>query len=156
MIDPQGQANKWIRNMESEAGLLVIKLTQSDYLRTLENAIQFGKPVLCENVLETLDPALEPLLVKQTFKQGGVEVIRLGDATIEYSADFKFYMTTKLRNPHYLRGAAGQGDAAQLHDHAGGPRGPAARHRRRQGGPTSRRRAASCRSRGEQEAAQGD
>ena len=102
MIDPQGQANKWIKNMENEAGLLIIKLTQSDYLRTLENAIQFGKPVLCENVLETLDPALEPLLVKQTFKSGGVECMRLGDATIEYSKDFKFYLTTKLRNPHYL------------------------------------------------------
>ena len=58
--------------------------------------------VLCENVLEALDPALEPLLVKQTFKSGGVECIRLGDATIEYQADFKFYLTTKLRNPHYL------------------------------------------------------
>merc|ERR1719171_2892288 len=86
----------------AEAGLLIIKLTQADYLRTLENAIQFGKPVLCENVLEALDPALEPLLVKQTFKQGGVECIRLGDATIEYSKEFKFYITTKLRNPHYL------------------------------------------------------
>ena len=45
--------------MEQEQGLLIIKLTQSDYLRTLENAIQFGKPVLCENVLEqvsTLSP----------------------------------------------------------------------------------------------------
>ena len=102
MIDPQGQANKWIKNMEEQAGLLIIKLTQSDYLRTLENAIQFGKPVMCENVLEALDPALEPLLVKQTFKSGGVECIRLGDATIEYQADFKFYITTKLRNPHYL------------------------------------------------------
>ena len=28
--------------------------------------------------------------------------IRLGDSTIEYSQDFKFYITTKLRNPHYL------------------------------------------------------
>jgi len=102
MIDPQGQANKWIKNMEHDSGLLIIKLTQSDYLRTLENAIQFGKPVLCENVLEQLDPALEPLLVKQTFKSGGVECIRLGDATIEYQSDFKFYITTKLRNPHYL------------------------------------------------------
>ena len=89
--------------MEADNGLLIIKLTQSDYLRTLENAIQFGKPVLCENVLEALDPALEPLLVKQTFKSGGVECIRLGDATIEYQADFKFYLTTKLRNPHYVR-----------------------------------------------------
>jgi len=30
MIDPQGQANKWIRKKEAEAGLLVIKLTQGE------------------------------------------------------------------------------------------------------------------------------
>merc|ERR1719473_2139141 len=29
-------------------------------------------------------------------------MIKLGEATIEYSPKFKFYMTTKLRNPHYL------------------------------------------------------
>lgn len=163
----QGLANKWIRNMEKESGLLVVKLTDANYLRTLENAIQFGKPVLMENVMETLDASLEPLLQKQTFKQGGecwgvggtrfeegggdeiggevgrvshVQVdsgwdvsgampdvfasprplnafpppqsplfpslqgalcIKLGDATVEYSDDFKFYITTKLRNPHY-------------------------------------------------------
>lgn len=33
---------------------------------------------------------------------GGVEMIRLGENTIEYSKDFRFYITTKLRNPHYL------------------------------------------------------
>ena len=45
---------------------------------------------------------LEPLLLKQTFKQGGAVCIKLGDATIEYSKDFRFYITTKLPNPHYL------------------------------------------------------
>ena len=33
--------------------------------------------------------------------QGGTMCIRLGDSTIEYSEKFKFYITTKLRNPHY-------------------------------------------------------
>ena len=28
--------------------------------------------------------------------------IRLGETVIEYSSDFRFYITTKLRNPHYL------------------------------------------------------
>ena len=51
---------------------------------------------------EELDPMLEPLLLKQTFKQGGAMCIKLGDSTIEYSQDFRFYITTKLRNPHYL------------------------------------------------------
>ncbi|MGH0123656.1 UNVERIFIED_CONTAM: hypothetical protein FKN15_012796 [Acipenser sinensis] len=102
MIDPQGQANKWVKNSEKESNLSVIKLTDSDYMRTLENCIQFGTPLLLENVGEELDPSLEPLLLKQTFKQGGVECIRLGENVIEYSSDFRFYITTKLRNPHYL------------------------------------------------------
>lgn len=45
MIDPQGQANKWVKNMEKSNNLGVIRLTQSDYVRLLENAIQFGQPV---------------------------------------------------------------------------------------------------------------
>jgi dynein heavy chain len=102
MIDPQGQANKWIKNMEKGNNLAVVKLTDSDYVRTLENAVQFGTPVLLENVGEQLDPVLEPILLKQTFKQGGINCIRLGDATVEYSPEFRFYITTKLRNPHYL------------------------------------------------------
>ena len=61
-------ANKWIRAMDKDAGLLVVKLTDGNYLRTLENAIQFGKPVLLENVMEVLDASLEPLLQKQTFR----------------------------------------------------------------------------------------
>jgi len=32
----------------------------------------------------------------------GVEYLKLGDNVIEYSHDFRLYMTTRLRNPHYL------------------------------------------------------
>ena len=32
----------------------------------------------------------------------GVDMIRLGENVIEYNKDFRFYITTKLRNPHYL------------------------------------------------------
>ncbi|RUS78759.1 hypothetical protein EGW08_013475 [Elysia chlorotica] len=100
-IDPQGQANKWIKNMEREAGLDVIKLSDKDFLRSLENAVRFGKPCLLENISTELDPALEPILLRQTYKLQGSTVIKLGDAVIPYHNDFKFYMTTKLPNPHY-------------------------------------------------------
>ncbi|KAM7353017.1 dynein heavy chain at 36C isoform 1-T1 [Cochliomyia hominivorax] len=102
MIDPQGQANKWIKNLEKNNRLCVIRLNQPDYTRVLENAIQFGLPVLLENIGEELDPLLESILLKQLFKQGGTLCIKLGDSVIEYNHNFKFYMTTKLRNPHYL------------------------------------------------------
>jgi dynein heavy chain len=100
-IDPQGQANKWVKNLEKDKGLDVLKLTDKDFLRSLENAVRFGKPCLLENVGEELDPALEPILLKQTFKQAGSLVIKLGDSVIPYHDDFKFYITTKLPNPHY-------------------------------------------------------
>nr|XP_060479238.1 dynein axonemal heavy chain 6 [Panthera onca] len=102
MIDPQDQANRWIRNKESKSGLKIIKLTDTNFLRTLENSIRLGLPVLLEELRETLDPALEPILLKQTFMSGGRLLIRLGDSDIDYDKNFRFYMTTKLPNPHYL------------------------------------------------------
>ncbi len=45
MIDPQGQANKWVKNMEKANNLHLIKLSDADFVRTLENCIQFGTPV---------------------------------------------------------------------------------------------------------------
>ncbi|KAH0630033.1 hypothetical protein JD844_012597 [Phrynosoma platyrhinos] len=112
-IDPQGQANKWIKNLEKDSGLDTSKLSDRDFLRTLENAIRFGKPFLLENVGEELDPALEPVLLKQnvihfnlfsnaqTYKQQGSTVLKLGDTVIPYHDDFKMYITTNLPNPHY-------------------------------------------------------
>lgn len=47
------------------APLQVIKLTEKAFLRTLENGIRYGAPVLLENVKEELDPGLEPVLLKQ-------------------------------------------------------------------------------------------
>lgn len=102
LIDPQGQANKWIKNLERENKLGVLKLSDPNYLRALENAIQFGSPILIENVGEELDPILEPVLQKLTFRQQGVDYIKLGDNVIEYSKDFRLYITTSYRNPHYL------------------------------------------------------
>ncbi|XP_044079595.1 dynein axonemal heavy chain 1 isoform X1 [Siniperca chuatsi] len=100
-IDPQGQANTWIKNMERDNGLEVMKLSDRDFLRSLENAIRFGKPCLLENVGEELDPALEPVLLQQTFKQQGSTMLKLGDSVIPYHEGFKMYITTKLPNPHY-------------------------------------------------------
>ncbi|CAF3110570.1 unnamed protein product [Rotaria sp. Silwood2] len=102
IIDPQEQANRWIKNKEKENALKIIKMTDGHFLRILENCVRIGMPLLLEDIGETLDPALEPILLKQTFMSGGRLLIRLGDSDIEYDSNFKFYMTTKLSNPHYL------------------------------------------------------
>uniref|UniRef100_G1RF97 Dynein axonemal heavy chain 2 n=1 Tax=Nomascus leucogenys TaxID=61853 RepID=G1RF97_NOMLE len=96
MIDPQAQALKWIKNMEGGQGLKIIDLQMSDYLRILENAIQFGYPVLLQNVQEYLDPTLNPVLNKSVARIV-VAVMHI----VEYNNNFRFYITTKLSNPHY-------------------------------------------------------
>lgn len=45
LIDPQGQASKWIKNMEKKNNLVVVKLTDSDFVKRLEGCIQSGTPV---------------------------------------------------------------------------------------------------------------
>ena len=69
MIDPQNQANRWIKNMEKQNGLQVIKQSESNIMRKLENCIQFGQPLLIEDIEEEIDPLLDPVLLKLTFKQ---------------------------------------------------------------------------------------
>ncbi|PRP88057.1 dynein heavy chain 6, axonemal-like [Planoprotostelium fungivorum] len=102
MIDPQGQANRWIRNMESRNSLKILKPSEPNFMRTLEGAIRTGQPVLIEELGELLDPSLEPVLMRQTFKQGGRHMLRLGDVDVDYDKNFRLYMTTKLPNPHFL------------------------------------------------------
>lgn len=67
MIDPQSQANKFIKNFgngAAENGLDILKMSDVNLLRGLEMAIQLGRWCLVENVGEELDPALEPILLK--------------------------------------------------------------------------------------------
>jgi len=61
-----------------------------------------GSPVLLENIDETLDPSLEPILSKSITKNSGQLEIKVGDKVVPYDPNFRLYITTKLSNPHYL------------------------------------------------------
>jgi dynein heavy chain len=113
MIDPQGQASRWVKNMEGSlkaigesqlqrGRLSLAKATDPAMGRRLEQCISLGLPLLLEGLSEEVDPLLEPLLDMQTTKTAGGLTIRLGDADLDYSPDFQLYMTTKLFNPHFL------------------------------------------------------
>jgi dynein heavy chain len=88
--------------MEKEFNMVIIKPNTKKYGIKLEAAIQNGIPMLMENVQDTLDPALDPVLLKNIFKKGNTTYLQMGEKTLEYSDDFRFWMTTKLRNPHYM------------------------------------------------------
>lgn len=103
MIDPQNQANKYIKNMgrENAEGIDILKISDPNLMRTLELAVQFGKWVLLENVGKELDPSLDPILNQQIVKQGTSYQITIGDKQLSYNEKFKLYMTTTMPNPHY-------------------------------------------------------
>ena len=102
MIDPQNQAKTWIRNLEKQNNLKLVKLDDPNLLRVLETGIRNGNPVLIQDIEEQLDPSIDPILNKATFSQGGRLLIHLGDSDIDYDPSFRFYISTKLSNPHYL------------------------------------------------------
>ncbi|CDJ66341.1 Dynein heavy chain 3, axonemal, related [Eimeria necatrix] len=103
MIDPQSQANRFIKRSAraTEIGFEVFKLSDAAFMRELELSIQLGKWVLIENVSETLDPALDPVLLQQKTKSGSGYCIRLGEKPIPWGPSFKLFMTTKLPNPKF-------------------------------------------------------
>ena len=106
LVDPQGQANRYIKSMGKDKsfsanGIDTTKLSDKNFLRTLENGIRLGKWVVLENIAEELDAALEPILLQQKFKLNRQDHIKIGDNNVPYDDGFRFFMTTKLPNPHY-------------------------------------------------------
>ncbi|RNC31006.1 dynein heavy chain, partial [Trypanosoma cruzi] len=55
-----------------------------------------------ENVEETVDATLDPVLLCQTYRSQGRLLLKLGDTELDYDPSFRLYMTSKLSNPHYL------------------------------------------------------
>lgn len=47
------------------------KLSNPRFLKVIEVCLPAGNPVLMENIAETLDPSLEPLLTKNILKVNG-------------------------------------------------------------------------------------
>lgn len=83
-VDPQRQANKWIRRAESTNHLKVVKLSQNDYFRVLNDCLDTSTPILIEDIGDTLDSVLDPILCRRNDGNG-----------------FRLYMTCNRRHPSY-------------------------------------------------------
>ena len=51
---------------------------------------------LIQDVLEEIDPTLEPVLAKSFIKRGNAILNKLGDKEVDYNPDFRLYVTTKM------------------------------------------------------------
>ena len=102
-IDPQQQANRWIKMQLKDTDYATYRFFKTpNFLREVSGCVRNGKPILIEDIEEGIDPAIDPLLLKQQFiADGGIKQIKLGDSTQDYDDDFRLFMTTKMANPHY-------------------------------------------------------
>ncbi|GCB64021.1 hypothetical protein scyTo_0000226, partial [Scyliorhinus torazame] len=98
MIDPQQQGIKWIRNKYGSE-LSIVRIGQKGYLDIIEHALSCGDTILVENLEETVDPVLDPVLGRNTIKKG--RYIKIGDKECEFNSSFRLILHTKLANPHY-------------------------------------------------------
>ena len=74
-------------------------LLVSSYLDAIEQAVANGDCLLLENIEESVEAVLDPLLGRLTIKKG--KYIKIGDKEVEYHPKFRLILQTKLANPHY-------------------------------------------------------
>ncbi|XP_076000722.1 dynein axonemal heavy chain 11 isoform X3 [Genypterus blacodes] len=98
LIDPQLQGIKWIKSHYGSS-LKVVNLGQKGYVDVIEQAVVAGDTVLIENLEETIDPVIDPLLGRHTIKKGSC--IKVGDKECFFHPGFRLILHTKLANPHY-------------------------------------------------------
>lgn len=107
IIDPQLQGMKWIRGREGPE-MVVIQLTQKNWLKRVEMAVSNGNVLMIESIGEEIDAILDPLLSRQFVKKGKSFMVKLGSEDVEIHSNFKLFLQTKLINPHYKPETAAQ------------------------------------------------
>eukprot|EP00762_Andalucia_godoyi_P002660 ANDGO_03360.mRNA.1 Dynein-1-beta heavy chain len=105
-VDPQGQANAWIRSREQANRLMILRHDDESFLRNLENAVVNGVPCLVENFPNFLDASLSDVFSVKLFRHllyrdqtaSGPLNIQIGDHDVEVHPSFRLYLTTRDTN----------------------------------------------------------
>ena len=83
---------EWIKTREAHNNLKVIRLNQKDWLNVVKDAVENGYPVLVENISESIDAVLNPILGREIANSGKpTQSIRIGDKEVPYNSGFRIY-----------------------------------------------------------------
>jgi dynein heavy chain len=106
MIDPQGQALRWIKvkeimRIQVNSAMCITTLANKSLKDQVEFTMGEGLCLIIENVENEVDPMLDPVLEKAIVKKGKNAYINVSDQNMDYDAKFSLYMTSRLPNPHF-------------------------------------------------------
>ena len=84
IIDPQGQAQKFLRRLETKLDEKHLVITKADkkFGITLENSVRNGNALMLQNVGETLEPLIDPILNKHYSVTGGRTFVNIGNNSV--------------------------------------------------------------------------
>jgi len=82
---------QWIKKTEGSR-LVIVRFNQSGWMKEVEKALVNGLPVLVENIGESIDAVLNPILARAVIsKPGGKKAIKLGESEVDYNENFKIF-----------------------------------------------------------------
>lgn len=99
MIDPQGQAFKWICNKEAEE--LQVTQQSGKFMDKVKLCIENGLPLLIENIEHEVDPELDPVLEKQIIIRGRNKILMISGNSVDWDDKFRLFMTSRMGNPKF-------------------------------------------------------
>ena len=82
LIDPQLQGVTWVRQHEAANGLVSLQLSQRNYLDQIDRAMTEGLPLLIDNLGDSIDAVIEPVVSRAFIYKGRKVVIKLGDKEV--------------------------------------------------------------------------
>lgn len=102
-IDPHSQALKWIKKYYGSLSknLCVKSMNETDYIKHLELAIEYGNPFVLELVDENIDPTVISILSQKVEEENGRRYVQLRDKRVEWNDQFILFLHTNVNNPHY-------------------------------------------------------
>jgi dynein heavy chain, axonemal len=89
--------------MYKEQEMKIITFATDNWMREMIGCVYNGFPLMIEDLAESIDPALDPILLHQEFKgEDGTKQIKLDkEEPYPFGKNFKLFLTTKMPNPHY-------------------------------------------------------
>lgn len=100
IIDPEGSAKSWIKQIEANNDLAICELSDENYITILKDCISSGRPILIEFYENFTQVALEALFHKQEcLNNENQYLIQIGDQIIEYNKHFRLFLINKSKTP---------------------------------------------------------
>lgn len=70
------QGITWIREKERENGIMIMRIGAKNYINKLESCIENGTPIMLENLEESVDPVIFPIVARMIFKKAGKKFLK--------------------------------------------------------------------------------